>query len=96
MAGLSTSPALQNASATPYSKQRLNYLGITKKDRRITVKKNDVWIRDGAVILPDVTVESGAVIGANSVLTKNIHPYAVVAGCPAKIIKYRFLGDIIE
>lgn len=53
--------------------------------------ENDVWIGHNAIILPRVRrIGNGAVIGAGSVVTKDIPPYAVVAGNPAKIIKYRF------
>lgn len=51
---------------------------------------NDVWIGTDAVILRGVTIGDGAVVGANSVVTKNIPPFAVVVGSPARIIKYRF------
>ena len=57
---------------------------------------NDVWIGAGAVILRGVTVGDGAVIGANTVVTKDVPPYAIVVGNPAKIIKYRFDDEIIE
>ena len=55
-----------------------------------TVKIDDnVWIGGNAVILPGVIIGEGAVIGAGSVVTKNVPPYTVVAGNPAKIIKKR-------
>jgi virginiamycin A acetyltransferase len=58
---------------------------------------NDVWIGHNAIILPAVkTIGDGAVIGAGSVVTKDVPPFAVVAGNPAKIIKYRFTGDKIK
>ena len=47
----------------------------------------NVWIGDKATILPNVKIGDGAVIAANAVVTKNVPPYTVVAGCPAKIIK---------
>ncbi len=56
---------------------------------------SDVWIGSGAAIMRGVSVGTGAVIGANSVVTKDIPPYAIVVGNPAKIIKYRFDDDII-
>lgn len=48
---------------------------------------NNVWIGDKATILPAVTIGDGAVIAANSVVTKDVPAYSVVAGNPAKVIK---------
>ena len=56
---------------------------------------NDVWIGDSALILEGVTIGDGAVVAAGSVVTKDVPPYAVVAGVPAKIIKYRFSEEEI-
>ncbi|WP_281035175.1 CatB-related O-acetyltransferase [Mesorhizobium tamadayense] len=56
---------------------------------------NDVWIGYGAIILPGVEIGDGAVIGAGAVVTKNVPPYAIVAGSPAREIRYRFSQDII-
>jgi virginiamycin A acetyltransferase len=58
--------------------------------------EDDVWIGYGAILTPSVTrVGRGAMIGAGSVVTKNVPPYAIVAGNPAKIIRYRFSQEII-
>ena len=51
---------------------------------------NDVWIGINAIIKAGITIGNGAVIGAGSVVTKNVPPYAIVAGNPAKIIRYRY------
>lgn len=55
-----------------------------------TVIGNDVWIGREATIMPGVTIGDGAVIGAHSVVTKDVDPYAIVAGNPARIIRRRF------
>jgi len=57
---------------------------------------NDVWIAAGAVITRGVKIGDGAVIGANSVVTKDVPPYAIVAGSPAKVLKYRFQQEVID
>ena len=51
---------------------------------------DDVWIGTGAMILSGVTVGQGAVIAAGSVVTKDVEPYAIVGGVPARLIRYRF------
>lgn len=56
---------------------------------------NDVWIGCNATILRGVTIGDGAVIGANSLVNKEVPPYAIVGGSPARILKYRFAEDII-
>ncbi len=55
-----------------------------------TVVGNDVWIGYDATIMPGVTIGNGAIIGAKAVVTKDVPPYAVVGGNPAKILKTRF------
>ncbi|WP_325093570.1 CatB-related O-acetyltransferase [Leucobacter sp. M11] len=55
-----------------------------------TVIGNDVWIGREASIMPGVTVADGAVIGAHSVVTKDVGPYDIVAGNPARVIRSRF------
>lgn len=61
-----------------------------------TVIGNDVWIGFEAVIMPGVKIGDGAIIGAKSVVTKNVEPYSIVAGNPAKEIKKRFSEDKIR
>ena len=51
---------------------------------------NDVWIGYGATILSGVNIGDGAIVGGGSLVTKDVPPYAIVGGNPAKIIKYRF------
>ncbi len=55
---------------------------------------NDVWIGHGAVILPGVTVGNGAVIGANAVVSRDVAPFEIVAGVPARRLRLRFASEI--
>jgi virginiamycin A acetyltransferase len=57
---------------------------------------NDVWIGYGAMILSGVTIGDGAIVGAGAIVTKDVPPYAIVAGNPARIIRYRFSPASIE
>ena len=60
------------------------------------VLKDDVWIGANSTILSGVTINQGAVVAAGSVVTKDVPPYAIVGGNPAKIIRYRFSEPIIQ
>lgn len=64
----------------------------TKED---TVIGNDVWIGYGATIMPGITIGDGAIIASKSVVTKDIEPYTIVGGNPAKLIKNRFSEETI-
>jgi carbonic anhydrase/acetyltransferase-like protein (isoleucine patch superfamily) len=57
---------------------------------------NDVWIGYGAYLARGVTIGDGAVIAAHAVVTRDVAPYAVVGGVPAKLIRYRFVPTLIE
>lgn len=57
---------------------------------------NDVWIGSQVCIVSGVNIGDGAIVGANSTVTKDVEPYSIVAGNPAKFIKYRFPKEIIE
>jgi len=63
--------------------------------RRVTIG-HDVWIGRSAIVLPGVSIGDGAVVGAGAVVTKSVPAYAVVAGNPAKILRYRFSEPIVE
>ena len=57
---------------------------------------NDVWIGYGVTILAGVKIGDGAIVAAGAVVTKDVEPYAIVGGVPAKTIKYRFSEEEIE
>ena len=61
-----------------------------------TVVGNDVWIGQNATILPGVHIGDGAIIGANSVVGRDVPPYTIVAGNPANILRKRFDDEIVE
>jgi acetyltransferase-like isoleucine patch superfamily enzyme len=77
------------------NKNAKHILGHPKSKGNIIIE-NDVWIGFGSTILSGVTIGNGAVIGTNSLVTKDIKPYEIVGGNPAKHIKYRFSNEKIE
>lgn len=81
-----------------YSKENLfeelRYVNVEKK--YMVDIRNDVWIASDVKILPGVTIHDGAIVAAGAVVTKDVPPYAVVGGVPAKIIKFRFSSEEIE
>ena len=56
---------------------------------------NDVWIGHGAIVLPGVNIGNGAAIGAGAVVSKDIPPFAIAIGVPAKVLRFRFAPEII-
>lgn len=57
---------------------------------------HDVWIGERATIKQGVTIENGAVVGMGAIVTRDVEPYAIVAGCPAKTLRRRFNDVLIE
>lgn len=57
---------------------------------------NDVWIGRNAIIMSGVTIGDGAVIAARSLVVKDVPPYGIVGGNPAKLIRHRFAPDVVE
>ncbi len=72
-----------------------DYLKEIKQKEGITIG-NDVWIGMGTYIMPGVSIGNGVTIGANSVVTKDVLDYQVVAGTPAKVIKIKYDTDTID
>jgi virginiamycin A acetyltransferase len=69
---------------------------VPEPQKEIPVIGNDVWVGLNVVIMRGVVIGDGAVIAAGSVVTKNVEPYSITAGIPAKHIKYRFNIDQIS
>lgn len=70
--------------------------GIEAISKGKIVVEDDVWIGTNTLVLSGVKIGKGAIVAAGSVVVKDIPPYAVVGGAPAKVIKYRFSEDLIE
>ncbi|MFO1033354.1 MAG: DapH/DapD/GlmU-related protein [Hyphomicrobiales bacterium] len=64
-----------------------------RRSRPVTIG-NDTWIGHGAIIMKGVTVHDGAVVASNAVVTKDVPPYAIVGGLPAKVIKWRHTPEV--
>lgn len=100
--GLGNHP-LDQFSTSPlfYKKSNTFSVSLIKKDFDFAEYEpifigDDVWIGAKAVILDGVNIGCGAIVASNSVVTKDVPPYAIVGGVPAKIIKYRFSEVKIE
>ncbi|KUK77795.1 MAG: acetyltransferase, CysE/LacA/LpxA/NodL family [candidate division WS6 bacterium 34_10] len=77
----------------PFPERVIKNEQVSKGDVKIG---NDVWIGRGATILSGVTIGDGAVIGAYSVVAKDVEPYSIVVGNPARHIKYRFDKETVD
>ena len=76
--------------------QKAGYSNFDVLSKGAVVVGHDVWIGQNVIILSGVTIGTGAVIGAGAVVTKDIPPYAIVVGNPARIIRFRFSQVIID
>lgn len=90
---VSMSPVFQNVSHSGPTKR---FAKIDMPPTQKTIVGSDVWIGHGAVVKQGVTVGHGAVVAAGAVVVKNVPPFAVVGGVPAKVIKYRFDEETIK
>lgn len=57
---------------------------------------HDTWLGHGSIVMPNVTIGTGAVVGAGAVVTKDVPPYGIAVGVPAAVVKYRFSARVVE
>lgn len=95
---VSTSPVFYSASkqaGTTFVKQNKFEEHLSIEGKKIIIG-NDVWIGSDVTFMGGIRIGDGAIIGTKALVTKDVPPYAIVGGVPAKIIKYRFDNNQIE
>jgi phosphonate metabolism protein (transferase hexapeptide repeat family) len=95
---------LERPTLHHFTYRRVRY-GFDERDdeeffawRRLQIARvgHDTWIGHGAIIMPGVTVGNGATVGSGAVVTRDVPPYSIAVGAPARVIKRRFPEDIAE
>lgn len=74
---------------------RIADLPNRRDQKKRTALGNDVWIGDNVVVIEGVTIGDGAVVGAGAVVTRDVAPYTIVAGVPARVIRTRFAPHVV-
>ena len=93
----SLNSGLSQSSGTFATHQKFNELSCFNEEKKYAIKiGNDCWIGEGAFIVGGVKISDGAVVLAHAVVTRDIPPYAIVGGVPAKILRYRYSQEDIE
>jgi len=93
---LSADHKLSNVSTFPFKVKVLQMASPEAFSKGDIVIDDDVWIGENTIILSGVHIGQGAVIGAGSVITRNVDPYSIIVGNPAKVIRKRFDDDLIS
>ena len=81
--------SISDESESEYDYKKLYKEQLALNNKKDIYIENDVWIGSNAIILGGVRISTGAIVGAGSLVIKDIPPYAIVGGVPAKVIKYR-------
>lgn len=95
-------PSKTFVSTSPVFFSQHKQCGTTFSDRTYfkemgnTIIGNDVWIGVNAIIMDDIFIGDGAIIGAGAIVTKDVPPYAIVGGSPARLLRYRFDEEQIK
>ena len=84
---ISTSPVFQDVSNSSLTTK---FASIAAPPSKRTIIGHDVWVGTNVIIKAGVEIGTGAVIASGAIVTKDVKPYAIVGGCPAHIIRYRF------
>ncbi len=95
---VSTSPVFYSKKSTIgtfVSEQKFNDYKYVKGTNFKVIIEHDVWIGSDSILMGGIKIGTGAIIAAGAVVTKDVLPYSIVGGCPAKHIKFRFAPDII-
>ncbi len=93
---ISSSPAFYRPRrARQYESKRTVFPDFSSIGEKIVVD-HDVWIGDGALLAHGIRLGTGCIIGARAIVTRDVPPYAIVAGAPASIIRYRFPDQTVE
>ncbi|NIA68160.1 CatB-related O-acetyltransferase [Pelagibius litoralis] len=96
MSGFSTYPFWNFMMTEETTAAAVKDLFATTANKGDTVIGNDVWIGMEAVVMPGVTIGDGAIVSARAVVVKDVAPYTIVGGNPARPVKKRFSDDVIE
>ena len=96
---VSTHPAFfstKKQAGFTYVQEQLFEESVFAAPKHQVIIGNDVWIGYGATLLSGITVGDGAIVAAGAVVTKDVPPYAIVGGVPAKVIRYRFEKETVD
>ena len=90
--------SMQGASTYPFKVMGKSWASapMTANNKGDTIIGNDVWIGNSATFMQGVKIGHGAIIGTNSLVTKDVEPYSIVGGNPARLIRKRFDDEIID
>jgi virginiamycin A acetyltransferase len=91
---ISSNHATCRASLNPSHQRRMGMQDLWQTQGPVRIGHN-VWLGDNATVLSGVTIGNGAIVGTNSVVTRHVEPFAVVAGSPARLIRKRFSEEVI-